>query len=145
MLYHFYIFHGLEESKRSRDTLRFQKNKGSRKFCRLIHKQDRSLTGIILRISLFVMECTIYGFVQTLRVSISEFISYYRLTIFSLPPEHVFARHSHKRTNSDRNLVIFVNLYLFIDVSNCKSGTASQSASKCAWNRSTFVYQNMRR
>ena len=69
MLYLFYIDHGLEESKRSRDTLRFQKNKGSRKFCRLIHKQDRSLTGIILRISLFVMECTIYGFVKTLKLT----------------------------------------------------------------------------
>ena len=82
MLYLFYIVHGLEESKRSRDTLRLEKNKGSRKFCRLIHKQDRSLTGIILRISLFVMECTIYGFVKTLRIdkeyAMNETTAYYR-------------------------------------------------------------------
>ena len=63
-----YIFHGAEESERSRDTLRFQKNNRSRKFCRLIHKQVWSKVGKILRIFLFVREYTIYGFAKIVEV-----------------------------------------------------------------------------
>ena len=63
-----YIHHGAEEPKRNRDTLRFQKNNRSRKFCRLIRKQVWSKVGKILRIFLFVREYNIYGFAKIVEV-----------------------------------------------------------------------------